>query len=194
MNYRGSLGYGARFAASGTGQWGGVIHNDITDGARWLVEQEIADPTRICIVGLSFGGYAALLAATREAQWYACAASYAGISDLLALSEYGRRVQNDAIWQERLGSDRQALWQMSPMARVRTVEVPTLIVHGREDPVVPYTQSRRFARELRGAGKVHRYLERIDCDHEMTIESCRGAFYAELRGFLHAALGARAAN
>ena len=103
MNYRGSLGYGARFAASGTGQWGGVIHNDITDGARWLVEQEIADPTRICIVGLSFGGYAALLAATREAQWYACAASYAGISDLLALSEYGRRVQNDAIWQERLG-------------------------------------------------------------------------------------------
>ena len=55
MNFRGSLGYGAGFAAAGVGQWGGVIHNDITDGTRWLVEQKIADPTRMCILGTSFG-------------------------------------------------------------------------------------------------------------------------------------------
>ena len=189
MNFRGSLGYGSHFAARGAGQWGGVIHNDITDGARWLVERQIADPTRICIVGLSFGGYAALLAATRETQWYSCAASYAGISDLLALSEYARRIQDDAIWEERLGSDRQALWQMSPMARVRTVEIPVLIVHGREDSVVPSTQSRRFARALRETQAIHRHVERADCDHEMTIESCRDAFFLELGNFLQTSLG-----
>src|SRR5688500_2427989 len=51
MNFRGSLGYGAGFAAAGAQQWGGVIHNDITDGARWLIEQKIAAPQRMCIVG-----------------------------------------------------------------------------------------------------------------------------------------------
>lgn len=183
MNFRGSLGYGARFAAAGVGQWGGIIHNDITDAARWLVERKIADPTRMCIVGSSFGGYAALLGAARESEWYACAASYAGVSDLMAFAQYTERLQSAQIWQERLG-DQRALWQMSPMSRVRAIEAPILMVHGRNDAVVPVSQARRFARTLRQSGKPHQFIERADCDHEMTIESCRIAFFAELRRFL----------
>ena len=68
MNFRGSTGYGTAFAAAGAGQWGGVIHNDITDGARWLLQEGIADAERMCIVGSSFGGFAALLGAARESQ------------------------------------------------------------------------------------------------------------------------------
>lgn len=188
MNFRGSFGYGAAFAAAGMGQWGGVVHNDITDGARWLVEQKIADPTRICIVGSSFGGYAALLGAARESQWYACAASYAGIADLLALSQHTQRLADADMWRQRLGEDSRALWQMSPMARVRAVETPVLLMHGRRDAVVPMSQSRRFARELRQADKEHRFVERADCDHEMNVQSCRLAFFTELRAFLAAAL------
>jgi dipeptidyl aminopeptidase/acylaminoacyl peptidase len=184
MNFRGSLGYGARFAAAGVGQWGGIIHNDITDAARWLVERRIADPTRMCIVGMSFGGYAALLGAVRESEWYACAASYAGVSDLMAFAQYTERLQDAQIWQERLSADQRALWQMSPMSRVRAIEAPVLMVHGRNDPVVPVSQARRFARYLRQSGKPHQFIERADCDHEMTIESCRIAFFAELQRFL----------
>jgi dipeptidyl aminopeptidase/acylaminoacyl peptidase len=189
MNFRGSLGYGAGFAAAGAGQWGGVIHNDVTDGARWLVEQGWADPARICIVGASFGGFAALLGAARESQWYACAASYAGVGDLLALSQYTERLPEADIWRQRLGENSRALWQMSPIARIHTVETPVFLMHGRHDPVVPVTQSRRFARALRSAGKQHVFIERPDCDHDMTIESCRIAFYAELQKFIAAALG-----
>lgn len=188
MNFRGSFGYGAGFAAAGVGQWGAVIHNDITDGARWLVAQKLVDPARMCIVGQSFGGYAALLGAARESQWYACAASYAGISDLLALSQYAQRLQSAAVWNERLGTNTQALWQMSPMTKVRAIEIPILLMHGRNDPVVPVSQSRRLARELRAEGKSHRYLERVDCDHELTIESCRVEFFTELQRFLSLAL------
>ena len=189
MNFRGSFGYGARFAAAGVGQWGGVIHNDITDGTRWLIEAQIADPGRLCIVGMSFGGYAALLGAARESEWYACAASFAGVSDLLAFSEYTQRLVDADVWSERLGADSRGLWQMSPLARVRAVETPVLLLHGRSDAVVPVNQSRRFARELRLAGKQHRLVERADCDHEMTIESCRAAFYEELEGFLAGKIG-----
>jgi dipeptidyl aminopeptidase/acylaminoacyl peptidase len=189
MNFRGSFGYGARFAAAGVGQWGGIIHNDITDGARWLVEQGIADPTRMCIVGMSFGGYAALLGAARESEWYACAASFAGVSDLMSLSQYTERLQGADIWKERLGADQRALWQMSPMARVRAVETPLLIVHGRNDPVVPVSQARRFSRALRQAGKQVDLVERADCDHDMTVESCRIAFFSELDRFLATMVG-----
>jgi dipeptidyl aminopeptidase/acylaminoacyl peptidase len=184
MNFRGSFGYGAGFAAAGVGQWGGVIHNDVTDGARWLVEQGIADPARMCIVGQSFGGYAALLGAARESQWYSCAASYAAPTDLIALSQYMRRAPGAQLWKERLGDDQRALWQMSPVARVAAVETPILLMHGRLDPVVPISQARRFARALRKAGKPHRYVERGDCDHDLIIESCRLAFYEEMQAFL----------
>jgi dipeptidyl aminopeptidase/acylaminoacyl peptidase len=187
MNYRGSLGYGAGFAAAGAGQWGGVIHNDITDGARWLIEEGIADPARVCIVGASFGGYAAMLGASRESQWYACAASFAGVSDLMALRKHADRLQG--AWRERLPDSTRALWQMSPLARVRGVETPVLLVHGRWDPIAPVSQSRRFARALDKAGKPYTYIERDDCDHQMTIRTCRRVFYVELQRFLRAYLG-----
>lgn len=184
MNYRGSQGYGAGFAAAGAQQWGGVIHNDITDGARWLVEQRIADAARLCIVGTSFGGYAALLGAARESQWYACAASFGGATDLLAFAEFTRRLPEADMWRERLGDDGRALWQMSPLALERRIETPVLLMHGRRDAVVPISQSRRLARALRSAGKEHRLVERSDCDHDMTGDSCRVAIFAALGDFL----------
>lgn len=184
MNYRGSLGYGARFAAAGTAQWGGIIHNDITDGARWLIEQGIADPARICIVGASFGGYAAMLAASRESAWYACAASYAGISDLMAIAREGGKLPGAEILRQRVGDDTRSLWQMSPISRARTVEIPILLVHGRQDAVVPLRQSTQFARVLRANGKPVTLEQRSDCDHDMTVESCRLFYFKQLEVFL----------
>jgi dipeptidyl aminopeptidase/acylaminoacyl peptidase len=188
MNFRGSLGYGAGFAGAGARQWGGVIHNDITDGARWLVEQKIADPERLCIVGSSFGGYAALLGAARESEWYACAASFAGTSDLMAFYQFTQRLPDAPMWRERLGDDARALWRMSPLALAWRIETPVLLMHGRRDAVVPISQSRRLARELRKAGKQHELIERSDCDHHMTADGCRVAMFTALDGFLSRSL------
>jgi dienelactone hydrolase len=193
MNFRGSLGYGAGFSAAGVGQWGGVIHNDITDGARWLVEQGIADPTRTCIVGSSFGGYAAMLGAMRESEWYACAASFAGISDLLSFSQQTSRLRDAEIWSQRLGRDLRGLWQMSPISHVRSSETPLMLMHGLLDAIVPASQSRRLARAARKEGKSVELILRSDCDHEMMIESCRTAFYEHLDDFLRRQLNASGA-
>jgi dipeptidyl aminopeptidase/acylaminoacyl peptidase len=188
MNFRGSTGYGMAFAAAGAAQWGGVIHNDITDGARWLIEQEIADPERICIIGSSFGGFAALLGAVRESQWYSCAASFGGISDLLALARATERLQYADVWRERLGVDDRALWNNSPLARAELVDMPVLLMHGTLDAVVPVRHSRRMARALAKRERHSTFIERRDCDHDMTIESCRSAWYAALRELLEEAL------
>src|SRR6185503_59798 len=81
-NFRGSSGYGRKFTEAGLQQWGLKMQDDITDGVKQMIADGIADPKRVCIVGASYGGYAALAGATLSPDLYACAASFAGISDL----------------------------------------------------------------------------------------------------------------
>ena len=86
-NFRGSAGYGYAFRKAGFHQWGLKMQDDITDGVNKLIADGIADPKRICIVGASYGGYAALAGAAFTPNLYACAVSYAGVSDLPKLLE-----------------------------------------------------------------------------------------------------------
>jgi dipeptidyl aminopeptidase/acylaminoacyl peptidase len=81
-NFRGSTGYGAAFLRAGYGEWGRKMQSDISDGLAFLVDAGIADPGRACIVGASYGGYAALAGVTLQKGLYRCAVSVAGISDL----------------------------------------------------------------------------------------------------------------
>ena len=81
-NFRGSSGYGHKFTEAGLKQWGLKMQDDIADGVKKLIADGIADPKRICIVGASYGGYAALAGATFTPDLYACAASWAGVADL----------------------------------------------------------------------------------------------------------------
>jgi dipeptidyl aminopeptidase/acylaminoacyl peptidase len=184
MNFRGSAGYGNDFLAAGAGHWGGTVHNDITDGARWLVEEGYADSRRICIVGSSFGGYAALLGAARESPVYRCAASFAGVSDLVELAEFKDRFEFAETWRARIGTDPTVLAQMSPLALVDLIATPILLLHAPDDAVVPVQQSRRLAAALRRAGKQHEYIELAACDHDMTSASCRQSVFEEFGTFL----------
>ena len=85
INFRGSGNYGTDFQRAGAQQWGGTMQDDLTDATRWAIAQGIADPTRICIYGASYGGYAALMGAAKEPTLYRCAAGYVGVYDLEAL-------------------------------------------------------------------------------------------------------------
>ena len=116
LNFRGSTGYGEEWRKAGHQAWGTIMHDDITAGAHWLVSQGIADPARMCIVGWSYGGYAALTAAVKEPQLYRCAVSIAGVSDMSQLARdddqfYGGR---EAV-RESTGSDKAQLAAQSPV-------------------------------------------------------------------------------
>ena len=58
--FRGSSAFCKHLEEAGYGQWGLAMQDDITAGVRYLIDQHIADPDRICIMGASYGGYAAL--------------------------------------------------------------------------------------------------------------------------------------
>ena len=80
--FRGSAGFGEDFVKAGKGEWGGKMQTDLLDGVAVLAAAGEVDPKRVCIVGASFGGYAALAGATLLPDAYRCAASIAGIGDL----------------------------------------------------------------------------------------------------------------
>ena len=128
-NFRGSGGYGEDWAGDGGFQkWRQAI-SDINDGAAWLIEEGIADPDRICIVGWSYGGYAALLGPLEAPDLYQCAVSIAPVTDPLTLIRENRRFLNSKAWREFVGTEEETLEHGSPLRRAAEFNVPVQLFH-----------------------------------------------------------------
>ena len=166
-NFRGSDGFGHAFAESGYGEWGRKMQDDITDGVQMLVDQGAVDAERMCIVGASYGGYAALAAASLTPDLFKCAASVAGISDLEDFigwrkHYWGSDSEAYTYWLTAIGDpdvDEQKLHDVSPARLVDRIKIPVLLIHGTEDTVVPLAQSRVMKKALDAAGRPTELIE-----------------------------------
>jgi dienelactone hydrolase len=158
-NYRGSD-LNRHFMEAGFGEWGRKMQTDLSDGVRYLAKEGIVDPARVCIVGGSYGGYAALAGVTLDPSLYRCAVSVAGLADLSRFRSFARGIAVDTIatrywdrfWNAPAGND-SVLDAISPIKHIDAVHVPVLLIHGREDTVVPYEQSQIMFDALHRAGK-----------------------------------------
>jgi dipeptidyl aminopeptidase/acylaminoacyl peptidase len=172
-NFRGSGGYGRDFYAKGEGQWGRKMQDDLDDGMDWLAHDGIIDPKRVCLIGSSYGGYAALWGAHRNPERYRCAASYAGVSDLGKQLKYqisfriNRRYRKD--WRQTvLGTENFDTTSVSPLYAAASLKVPVLLMHGDADQTVPYKQSKSYADALKAAGKIYEFYSHADEGHGFT--------------------------
>jgi dipeptidyl aminopeptidase/acylaminoacyl peptidase len=195
--FRGSTGFGEAHRQAGVRQWGGLMQDDVTDGVKALIEQGLADPRRVCIVGMSYGGYAALAGAAFTPDLYACAASVSGVSDLPAMLGHVQRKSGKdsdqlAYWNGHIGeaSDRRVI-DKSPARAAANVRVPILLVHGVDDVVVPLSQSETMARALKDAGKSFRLVKMTGEDHWLSRSETRLTVMEELETFLAANLAVR---
>jgi dipeptidyl aminopeptidase/acylaminoacyl peptidase len=198
--FRGSTGFGQAHQDAGRRQWGLRMQDDVTDGAQALIKAGIVDAKRICIVGASYGGYAALAGAAFTPELYACAASIAGVSDLPAMLgheqvEGGRESSSLRYWRDHIGSrDDAQVIAKSPARAAAQVRAPILLLHGLDDTVVPIEQSRRMARALSAAQKPHSLVELPGEDHWLSASAMRTRVLAELDKFLQPHLQATPAN
>lgn len=188
-NYRGSTGYGADFVKAGYGQWGRGMQDDIDDGAKWLAAQGIADPKRVCIMGASFGGYAALWASVKSPDLYRCAISFAGISDVGAMLRYDRKgfsaPKYFRNWRTRVQGDTGFdLKTVSPLFTPQKMAMPLLIAHGTDDDNVPMSQSAKFHEALLKAGKPHDYVTYKDEGHGFDSDVNETDFLNRVGAFL----------
>jgi cephalosporin-C deacetylase-like acetyl esterase len=160
-NYRGSS-LSWEFLSAGFGEWGRKMQTDLSDGVRYLAKEGVIDPARVCIVGASYGGYAALAGPTLDPGVYRCAVAIAGLSDMRRWLRWENdqrgSKQNLAqrYWDRFLGvsgPDDPALDAISPIRHVGAVTVPMLLIHGKDDTVVPFEQSQVMYDALRSAKK-----------------------------------------
>lgn len=183
-NYRGSSGYGLKFERLGEGQWGLKMQDDLVDAVGWTAKQGYADPKRACIIGASYGGYAAMRAAERDHGTYRCAVSYAGVSDLAELKRYDSQFLNGGARGDYLRRQAPDLKGVSPRYDAASFSIPILLVHGKADKRVPVKQSRLMASALKDAGKPFQYLEQPLADHHFTRGEDRLEFLKTMKTFL----------
>ncbi len=180
-NFRGSAGYGTKFMKAGRGEWGGKMQTDVVDGVRWAIEQGVADPDRICIVGWSYGGYSALIGAAQDSGLFKCAIATAPVSNLdrlwkeLAWSTDGTEFNRSLFF----FGNRDSLQAVSPYHQAKRVEIPVLLIHGDMDVQAFVEHSRDMAAALKDAGKPYEYIEIKGMDHSpQTAEQMIGIFSA----------------
>lgn len=187
-NFRGSTEHGDEFMHAGDGEWGKKMQTDLSDGIAYLAEQGIVDPERACIVGASYGGYAALAGVTLQQGQYRCAVAVAGVSDLeMFLSrEYHESGDSKDLrdeWLEMMGP-RDELEDVSPRTFAARADAPILLIHGRDDTVVPYEQSTAMADSLKDAGRPYELVELEGEDHWLSRSETRKQMLEEAVAFV----------
>ncbi len=198
-NFRGSAGYGKAFLNAGNQQWGtGVMQHDVTDGVQYLVDEGIADPERMGIMGFSYGGYATLAGLAFTPERYAAGASVVGPSSLITLMEnippYWMPIQDSMDL--RVGdpsdpADRDRLVAQSPLFSADQIQSPLLVVQGANDPRVLQQESDQIVKALRDLGRPVEYLVAPDEGHGFRKEINALAMTAALERFFAEHLGGR---
>jgi len=201
-NFRGSVGYGKRFLKAGDRQWGKRVQDDITWGVRRLVATGIADPKRVAIFGMSYGGYAALAGAAFTPDLYVAAVDMCGPSDLVLLSESAVFKSARVLFDQSVGDPstpegKADLERQSPINSADKIETPLLIIQGALDPVVVQAQSDRVVAALRQRHAPVTYLLAKDEGHVLGPGHLWGhplnnlAVFAEVEKFLGQTVGTR---
>jgi dipeptidyl aminopeptidase/acylaminoacyl peptidase len=180
-NYRGSGGYGEAWSGAGAyREWKRAI-TDIDHGIQSLIDSGIADPTRICVVGWSYGGYAALLSAAEFPKRYRCVVSIAGVSNPVDFVK-DTRGHTKKFRKAQIG------WNLEggiPEKRAKEIQVPVLLFHGDLDINVEIEQGENMHKALRRAKKEVEFVEYEGADHHIESERHRIDMLQRIGDFLH---------
>ena len=201
VNYRGSGGYGVEFYQKGRHEVGRAIQQDIVDMTQWAVQQGIADPHRLAIMGASYGGYSTLIALAQTPDLFRCGIACMAVSDWTGLFKfheeqdmYSRDAQR--YWALLIGDmrdekERQRLATVSPVNLAAQIKAPVFIMHGEDDSTVPIDQAHAMEAALKKAGHPPEilYLEKVG--HWWPTDRKGVQFLQRVEAFLTANLNAR---
>jgi dipeptidyl aminopeptidase/acylaminoacyl peptidase len=196
INYRGSVGFGKKFAYAARKAFGQAMHQDLIDGVNWVVKQGLVDPKRIAIMGISYGGYATLVGLTFTPDVFACGADYAGPSSLITLIESFPPSWKPFLarrWYPLVGDpsnpkDREDLRNRSPLYFSDRIRSPLLIYQGVNDPRVTRVQADQIAVAAKSHGVRVEYLLAKDEGHGLDNPENAPAVFRATEKFLGACL------
>ena len=191
VNFRGSGGYGRWFREAGAKQWGLAMQDDVTDATRWAIQSGVADASKICIYGGSYGAYAALTGVAKEPDLYKCAVGYVGVYDLPMMHTRGDT--QTARWgetylREWIG-ERTEVAAVSPTNMADRIKVPVFLAAGGEDQRAPIEHSELMERRLKAAGVPVETLYYKTEGHGFYTQAHQREYYTKLLDFFSRHLG-----
>jgi dipeptidyl aminopeptidase/acylaminoacyl peptidase len=199
VNYRGSVGYGKRFLNAGNKQWGLSMQTDLLDAVAYVTQSATLDPKKVCIMGGSYGGYAALYGAAFNGDVFRCSVDLVGPSNLATLLRtvppYWAAMKG--MFARRIGDlevpgEAEALRKVSPLFAADRIAMPLLIGQGANDPRVKQAESEQIVAAMEKAGKPVTYVLYPDEGHGLARAENRTDFFARAELFLAKVLSGRA--
>ncbi len=192
VNFRGSSGRGVNFEAAGYRQYGGKMMDDLIDGVKWANALPEIDAGRVCVFGISFGGYAAMMLPVREPAMFKCAVGYAGRYHLY--SRYTQDSNNGDVRTKNfliktMGVDRAKLDSESPALLAAKIKLPVLLVHGGNDKTTELNQAVMMRDALIQSGNPAEWILEKDEGHGFYDAVRRKEFYQRLEKFLGQHIG-----
>lgn len=204
VEFRGSTGFGLRHFAAGVKQWGLAMQNDIADGTRWAIANGYADPSRICIAGASYGGYAALMGLVNDPDLYRCAFEWLGVTDIELMYTGTWFSKSDAtpgylryVMPMMIGDrvkDAEQLKATSPIKQAHRIHQPLLLAYGGEDQRVPIYHGKKFYSAVSRTNKQVEWIEYGDEGHGWSLPGNRIDFWGRVEKFLDKHIGSPAAT
>ncbi|WP_052692060.1 alpha/beta hydrolase family protein [Teredinibacter purpureus] len=171
--FRGSIGFGQAHYEAGWGEWGKGMQDDLEDAVSEMARKGYIDPDRVCIVGSSYGGYAALMGASSTPELFQCAVSIAGVSHLPKMLKEDERRYGKESWvldywnRSILAGDynNETLNELSPYYSAHKIKIPVLLLHGEDDTVIEYEQSKLMYKAIKKAKGDARLVKLKDDGH-----------------------------
>jgi dipeptidyl aminopeptidase/acylaminoacyl peptidase len=155
-NVRGSTGYGKTFLKLDNGVNRDHTHKDIGALLDWIGKNPALDSTKIMITGGSYGGYMTWAVAYEYNDKICCSLPIVGPSNLVTLLEhteaYRRDLRRVEYGDERDPKIREYLEKTAPLNNSEKIRKPVYAVVGKNDPRVPWTESRQMLDKLKSNG------------------------------------------
>lgn len=189
---RGSTGFGRMHYAKSMKQWGLAMQDDITDGALHLVKEGIADKSRMCLFGGSYGGYATLQGLVKDPDLWRCGSAYVAVTDLellqtVAWSDTARLSDYfETDFKRRVGdkdADREQFNKTSPAKNADKIKAAVMLTMGADDQRVPLIHGTTMRDALEKAGKKVDYKVYAEA-HGFNKDENVFDFYKRLEKFL----------
>src|SRR5215469_159244 len=193
-NVRGSTGYGKSFLKLDNGMNRDHTHKDIGALLDWIKQSPNLDGEKIMITGGSYGGYMTWAVAYEYNDKICCSLPIVGPSNLVTLLEhteaYRRDLRRVEYGDERDPKMREYLEKTAPLNNSEKIRKPVFAVVGKNDPRVPWSESRQMLDKLKGNGNTTWFLIANDEGHGYAKKKNQDfQFYATVMFVRHFLLG-----
>jgi dipeptidyl aminopeptidase/acylaminoacyl peptidase len=198
LNYRGSSGYGRDHIWAGAREYYGRMQKDMAEGVQWAIDQGIADPQRLAVMGGSFGGFSTLAQLIQKPHDYRCGINIVGVANWPRAIDsfppywsYSRFYTNRMYGDINKPEERAQILANSPITHIDKITVPLLVVHGANDVRVIKQDSDDVVAALQKLGRPVEYMVFNDEGHSISKWRNRLALSRKIEDSLATCLGGR---